>query len=56
MEMDKKDLIDILNSSVRELRQWIDEHFILVTSILEGQVDECNLQHVLNLCPTRVLY
>jgi hypothetical protein len=33
MGEDKRDLIDVLNTSVRELRQRIDVHCCLVTSI-----------------------
>ena len=51
MVLDKKDLINALNASVKELQQGIDHHCCLVTSILEKQVDERNLQPLLDLCP-----
>lgn len=50
---DKRDLIDVLNTSVRELRQRIDVHCCLVTSILEGRVDENGLRSLMDLCPRR---
>lgn len=53
MEAKKKDLIDVLNTSVQELQKGIDMHHGLVTAILEEQVSEDNLGPVLNLCPKR---
>ncbi len=50
---DKRDLIDVLNTSVKELRQRIDVHCCLVTSILEGRVDENGLRSLMDPCPRR---
>ena len=53
MELDKKDIINAISTSVKELQQGIDTHCCLVTSILGKKVDERNLRPVLNLCPKR---
>ena len=53
MEADKRELIDSINRSVKELQKGIDIHCCLVTSILEGRVDERNLRPLMDLCPKR---
>ncbi|MBN2126515.1 MAG: hypothetical protein JW821_19595 [Deltaproteobacteria bacterium] len=53
MRVDKRDLINALNTSLKELRQGIEMHCCLITSILEGRVDERDLRPVLDLCPGR---
>ncbi|WP_319406556.1 hypothetical protein [uncultured Desulfosarcina sp.] len=53
MGVDKKDLVNVLNTSVKELQQGIDMHCCLVTSILEGRLDENKLQPILDRCPKR---
>jgi len=53
MRIHKKDLIDALNTSVQGLRQGVDMHCDLLTSLMNGQVDEGNLQKLLDLCPKR---
>jgi hypothetical protein len=53
MAVDKQDLVHALNVSVKELQQGIDKHCCLVAAILDGQVDERNLQPLLDLCPRR---
>lgn len=53
MGLDKKDMINALNTSIKELQQGIDMHCCLVASILEEQVDERNLLPLLDLCPKR---
>ena len=53
MAVDKKTLINALNTSVKELQQGIDMHCCLVTSILERQMDERNLRPLLDMCPKR---
>ena len=53
MELNKKDIINALNSSVKELQNGINTHRCLVASILEEQMDERNLQLVLDCCPKR---
>jgi hypothetical protein len=51
MGLDKKDMINALNTSIKDLQQGIDMHCCLVASILEEQVDERNLLPLLALCP-----
>ncbi|MCJ8499770.1 hypothetical protein [Desulfatitalea alkaliphila] len=53
MGIEKKDLINALNVSVKDLQQGLDLHCCLVTSILEGRVDERNLLPLLEMCPKR---
>jgi len=53
MGLDKKEIISAINTSVKELQQGIDMHCCLVTSILEGQIDDRNLKPLLDLCPKR---
>ena len=53
MGVDKLELIDALYTSVKEMQQGIDLHCCLVSSILEGQVDERNLKPLLDMCPRR---
>ncbi len=53
MGMDKAELLNALDNSFKELRQGIDTHHGLVTSILEDQVDERCLMPLFNLCPRR---
>ena len=53
MGLDKKDIINAIETSVKELQQGIDMHRCLVRSILEGQIDDRNLKPLLDLCPKR---
>ena len=53
MELDKKDLINAINVSVKKLQQGIDVHCCLVASVLEGQVDQRNLRPLLELCSSQ---
>ncbi|MBL0712227.1 MAG: hypothetical protein JJV98_00885 [Desulfosarcina sp.] len=53
MGLDKNDIINALNTSVKELQQGIDTHCCLVAAILENKVDERNLLPLLDLCPKR---
>jgi hypothetical protein len=53
MGFDKKDIINVLNTSVRQLQQGIEAHCCLISSIIEERVDERNLQPLLELCPKR---
>jgi TnpA family transposase len=53
MEVDKKNIIKAISTSVKELQQGIDTHCCLVASILGEEVDERNLIPLLNLCPKR---
>lgn len=53
MGLDKQDIINAINTSVKELQQGIDTHCCLVASILEERVDERNLLPLLDLCPKR---
>lgn len=47
----QQNLINALNTSVKELQQGIDMHCCLIASILKGQVDERNLKPLLDGCP-----
>ena len=53
MEMHKKEIINALNNNAKELRQGIDMHCCLVSSVLEGKADEHLLQPLFNLSPKR---
>lgn len=53
MGIDKRDLIDALNTNVKALQKGIDRHCCLVTAILEGQAAERYLQPLLDQCPRR---
>ena len=53
MGFDKKDLVNTLNSSLRDLKQGIDIHCCLITSILGDHVEEEKLQPLLDMCPKR---
>jgi formylmethanofuran dehydrogenase subunit B len=53
MGLEKKELVDALKVSVRELQQGIDTHCILVASILKEPIDERNLQPILKLLPQK---
>ncbi|MEA2085176.1 MAG: hypothetical protein U9O82_13260 [Thermodesulfobacteriota bacterium] len=52
-EIDKKDLINAVNESVKGLHQGIDMHRCLVASILEQRVDQRNLQTLFSFCFSR---
>ncbi len=51
--IDKKDLINAVNESVKGLHQGIDMHRCLVASILEQRVDCRNLQTLSIFCSSR---
>ncbi len=53
MNTDKRELINVLNNSIKELQQGIDMHCCLVTSIVEDRLDERSLQPILDQCPKR---
>ena len=53
MNMEKKELINALNNSIKELQQGIDMHCCLVTSIMEDRLDERSLQPLIDQCPKR---
>jgi hypothetical protein len=53
MGLDKKNIINAINTSLKELQQAIDTHCCLVASILEEKVDERNLLPLLDICPKR---
>jgi formylmethanofuran dehydrogenase subunit B len=53
MGLEKKELMDALKVSVRELQQGVDTHCNLVASILKEPIDERNLQAILNLLPQK---
>jgi len=54
MRVDKRDLLNALSASVKELQQGIDSHCCLVDSILEGQMDGDNSKPPLSLSAKRV--
>lgn len=43
MDLDKKDIINTINTSAKELQHGIDMHCCLMTSVLEGHMDARNL-------------
>lgn len=53
MELNKKEMINELTASVKELQQGIDIHCGLVAAILEEKVDERDLQDLVERCPRR---
>lgn len=53
MPMTKQTMLKALNRSVQDLRQGIDTHCCLVTSLVEEQVDEHNLNRLWARCPKR---
>ncbi|WP_457553991.1 hypothetical protein [Desulfobacula sp.] len=53
MKLDKKDIANVISTSVRELQQGIDTHCCLAASILGEDVNEHNLLPLLDLCPKR---
>lgn len=53
MGQDNKDLIEVIDKSVDELRQGIDEHYCLVRRLLEGKISEGNARQFMKLCPQR---
>jgi hypothetical protein len=53
MNVEKQELINALTNSIKELQQGIDMHCCLVTSIVEGRLDERCLQPLLDKCPKR---
>jgi hypothetical protein len=53
MERGKNELLDALNTSVKELQQGLNMHCCLMNSLLEGKLDECRLQPLVDRCPKR---
>ncbi|PID40165.1 MAG: hypothetical protein CR984_04570 [Proteobacteria bacterium] len=53
MEAANDKLMDALSSSAKELQQGIQMHCGLVSSLLEGKLEECNLQALIDRCPKR---
>jgi len=51
--MKKSELVRALHTNMKELRQGIDAHCGLVSTVLQGQLDERQLQRLLNMCPNR---
>ncbi len=48
---DKQDILNTLTLSARELQHNIDKYCCLMTSLLEEQIDDYDLQRLLELCP-----
>ncbi len=53
MAGEKKDLINALNASIRELQHGIDTHCCLINSLMKGEIDESGLQALRAQCPKR---
>ena len=53
MNEEKQELINALTNNIKELQQGIDIHCCLVTSIVEGRMDDRYLQPLLDKCPKR---
>jgi predicted nucleotide-binding protein (sugar kinase/HSP70/actin superfamily) len=53
MGSEKRELIDALNASIRDLQQGIHTHCSLVNAIVEEEMDERCLQSLFNRCPKR---
>jgi predicted nucleotide-binding protein (sugar kinase/HSP70/actin superfamily) len=54
MRAEKKELINALNNSIKQLQQGIDTHCHLVNSIVEDNLNEGSLQLLLETCPKRM--
>lgn len=54
MSLGKRDIINALNTSIKELQQGIDAHCCLIASISEEHVDGRNLLPLLDRCPKRL--
>jgi hypothetical protein len=52
--LEKKELVDALKLSDRELQQGIETHCNIVASILKEPIDERNLQPILKLLPKKI--
>ncbi|MBN1627123.1 MAG: hypothetical protein JW944_11415 [Deltaproteobacteria bacterium] len=50
MEKDNRELLNVLNESIKELQQGINVHYCLVKSMLVGRVDCVNELPVLKIC------
>jgi hypothetical protein len=53
MDIQKKEIVSTLNSSVKDLQERMDLHCCLVSSILENQLDERHIQSFFDRCPKR---
>ena len=53
MGVEKKEIINALNTSIKELQQGIDTHCYLVSSLLADGVDDRSLQSLMEICPDR---
>ena len=51
--MNKVDIIQQLNTSMKTLQEGIDTHCYLVASLLESQADPQNILPLLDRCPKR---
>jgi len=49
----KENLLNAINETVDELQRGIDRYRSLVTSVLQDRFDECDLQHIIHLGPSR---
>lgn len=53
MEQGKNELLNALNTSVKELQEGLSMHCCLMNSLLEGEIDERRLQPLIDRCPKR---
>jgi len=49
----KNELLDAINNSVKDLQDGLSMHCCLMNSLLEGEIDECRLQPLVDRCPKR---
>ena len=53
MIADKNELVNALNSSIRDLQQGVDRHCVLINSIMTDEIDVGDLAPLLDSCPSR---
>lgn len=53
MSQDQENIKDVLDTSIKILRQSIDSHHCLVSSIMEKEIDDQKLRALLDFCPKR---
>lgn len=51
--MNKNDLIQAFNASVKDLQQGIDRHCCLAATLMAAEVDDRNLKPLFDLCPSK---
>jgi hypothetical protein len=53
MGVEKREIINAISASIKELQQGIDTHCCLVASLMNDGVDERNFKPLMDLCPER---